>query len=321
MPTWGEILTEINTRWTDQQTGVVDLDGMRRNYLIALHQVTGRNTVTYYTDWMGSNSPDVSINLTDLHGLMEVFKDLDRSRGLDLLIHSPGGDPTAADSLVRYMRAMFDDVRVIVPVAAMSAATMWSLAADRIMMGRHSQLGPIDPQLVTPSGSVPAGAILRQFDRAKEECKADPSALSAWMPTLQQYFPGLLEMCDDSTRLSKTLVEEYLREHMFAGRDDRADLARVAAEFFANDTIHIAHGRGIRSEQLREYAIEVEDLEADSALQDAVLSVHHAYMHTLGMTPTQKITENQLGRAVIKSMPMMQMMPPGFPPTMPVPGQ
>lgn len=317
MPTWGEILVEIGDRWTSPE-GQVDLDGMRRSYIVALHEHTKRNVVAYYTDWMGKGG-DVSISLPDVHGLMEVFKDLDPSVGLDLLMHSPGGDPTAADSLVRYMRAKFDDVRVIVPVAAMSAATMWALSADRIVMGKQSQLGPIDPQLQTPQGMVPTGAITRTFERAQRECAQDPTRLSGWAPTLQQYFPGLLEICDDSTRLARTLAEEYLRENMFRGRASGADLARKAAEFFADDQIHIAHGRGIHRNQLLELDLEIEPLEDDDVLQDAVLSVHHAFMHTFGMTPTAKITENHLGRAMVRQQVQQQV--PMFVPSMPLPGQ
>lgn len=320
MPTWGEILVEIGSVWT-QPDGSIDLDGMRRKYVLGLHSLTGRNVVVYYTKWMQAGAPDTSIVLEDVHGLMEVFKDLNPELGLDLVLHSPGGDPTAADSLVRYMRQKFDDVRVIVPVAAMSAATMWALSADRILMGKHSQLGPIDPQLGTPSGMVPAGAITRTFERAQAECAADPSRLSGWMPTLQQYFPGLLEMCDDSTKLARSLAEEYLRDHMFKDAGNGEALAHAAAEYFANDLVHIAHGRGIHRDKLVSLELTVENLEEDDGLQDAVLSVHHAYMHTLGMTPSVKIIENHLGRAVIRQMPMQAQISFQNPMPMPQPGQ
>jgi hypothetical protein len=305
MPTWGDILVEIGEKWTAPD-GSIDLDGMRRSYVVALHEHTGRNVVTYYTDWMGKGG-DVSIALPDVHGLMEVFRDLDKDAGLDLIIHSPGGDPTAADSMVRYMRAKFDDVRVIVPVAAMSAATMVALSANSIVMGRQSQLGPIDPQLQTPQGMIPSGAITRTFERAQKECAEDPTRLSGWVPTLQQYFPGLLEICDDATRLARTLAEDYLRENMFHDSASGSDLARKAAEFFADDQIHVAHARGIRREQLEDLSLTIEHLEASDELQDAVLSVHHAYMHTFALTPATKITENHLGRAMVRQQQMQQM--------------
>lgn len=43
-------------------------------------------------------------------------------------------------------------------------------------------------------------------------------------------------------------------------------------------------------------------MEDDNKLQDAILSVHHAYMLTLSSTPSVKIIENQEGVALISSM-------------------
>ena len=278
---------------------------MRRHWMRELSSHTKRHTVVYAADFLSpvkANSPDQSINLGDMQGLMEVFKDLDVKTGLDLILHSPGGDPTAADSLVRYMRDRFSDVRVIVPLAAMSAATMWSLSADTIMMGQHSQLGPIDPQMNFGGRMVPAGAIKRNFEKAQRECAADERLLSGWVPTLQQYFPGLLEMCDDYSNLSKVLVGEYLAQYMFKGRSDAHALASAAADFFANDTLHMAHGRAIGRDKVATLGIEVELIEVDSVMQDLVLSVHHSLTHTFGMTPVVKIIENHLGRTWIRMM-------------------
>jgi hypothetical protein len=240
---------------------------------------------------------------------MEVYKDLPVSAGLDLILHSPGGDPTAADSLVRYTRSRFSDLRVIVPVAAMSAATMWALSADSIVMGRHSQLGPVDPQLGLSGGMIPAGAIRRTFLKAQEECAADPRRLSAWVPTLQQYFPGLIEMCDDFTRLSREMVQEYLTSFMFKRRKNKLALAAAAAAFFADDTMHIAHSRGIGRDKVKSLGIRVQNLEDDNALQDLVLSIHHSFTHTFGMTGAVKIIENHLGRSWVKVMPVQFQMP------------
>ena len=70
--------------------------------------------------------------------MMEVCRDLN-GPGLDLILHSPGGSAEATASIVRYLRRNFDHIRVFVPVAAMSPATMWALAGDVIVMGKHSQ--------------------------------------------------------------------------------------------------------------------------------------------------------------------------------------
>jgi hypothetical protein len=69
--------------------------------------------------------------------------------------------------------------------------------------------------------------------------------------------------------------------------------------------------------------LKIEKLEDDKKLQDLVLTVHHAYMHTFSMSPAVKITENHLGTATVLmgSMPHVfgQMPVQAFMPSNPVP--
>lgn len=242
---------------------------------------------------------DTSIGMVDMQGLMEVFQGIP-GPDLDLILHSPGGDASAVASLVHYMRSKFTHVRVFVPLAAMSAATMWALAGNEIVMGKHSQLGPIDPQLVGPTGAVPARAILQDFERAAQECGGDPGKLSAWMPTLQQYHPELLDTCRRAEDLARELVQNWLQDYMFVDYSDTKDKAKAAADFFADATLHKSHSRGIFRDEARKLDLNIIDLEADQSLQEAVLSVHHAAMHTVGSLPVAKLIENHLGRAFIR---------------------
>ncbi|MGH9021871.1 MAG: SDH family Clp fold serine proteinase [Acidimicrobiia bacterium] len=297
MPTWGEILTELQDPSNLLPNGAQDFDRVRRKYLGQLFALTGRPTIVYYTDWFGKGGPASSITLEDMQGMMEVCKDLP-GPNLDVLLHSPGGSPEATASIIRYLRTKFFHIRAFVPLAAMSAATMWALAGDVIVMGKHSQLGPIDPQMVAGAWTAPARAILRQFAQAKEECK-DPSLLGAWIPILQQYGPALIQQCEAAEALAQRLVREWFEKYMFAGGPDAATKAEHVAGYFANYEIHQSHSLGIDREQARSQGVRIDDLESDQALQDAVLSVHHATMHTL-QGPAVKIVENHLGRTYAK---------------------
>ena len=322
MPTWGEILVELHEPANRLPNGAPDFDGVRRKYLGQLFTLTGRPTIVYYTDWFGKGGPASSITLEDMQGMMEVCKDME-GPNLDILLHSPGGSAEAVASLVLYLRTKFSNIRVFVPLAAMSAATMWALAGDVVVMGKHSQLGPIDPQMVAGAWTAPARAILRQFEQAKEECK-DPSVLGAWMPILQQFGPALIQQCEAAEALALRLVREWLERYMFAGAPDASQKAEEVAGYFANYEVHQSHSLGIDREQARSHGVKIEDLEADQALQDAVLSVHHATMHTL-QGPAVKIVENHLGRTFAKVTQQlvlqMPMVGPGqvgpFPPGMP----
>ncbi len=76
---------------------------------------------------------------------MNVIYGLEKKKGLDLILHTPGGNSAAIESLIDYLREIFgNDLRVIVPQLAMSAGTMIAFSAKEIIMGKQSSLGPVD---------------------------------------------------------------------------------------------------------------------------------------------------------------------------------
>ncbi|MCH8938488.1 MAG: S49 family peptidase, partial [Gemmatimonadetes bacterium] len=142
MSNWNQILSEINKSH----------DQIRREYLKKLSDKTGRNTVCYYSGWLQKTGEQffnvTTITDEDKAGFMSCFFDLDKSLGLDLLVHSPGGRVSATESLIHYIREIFgDNIRVFVPQLAMSGGTLLALMGKEIWMGKQSNLGPIDPQL------------------------------------------------------------------------------------------------------------------------------------------------------------------------------
>lgn len=324
MPSWGEILQEF------QATAVVrggqpDADGIRRRYLAHLHSLTGRPTILYSTDWLRNPGPATTIELGDMQGLMEVCRGLSGPT-LDVILHSPGGSAEATASIVRYLRRKFEDIRVFVPLAAMSAATMWALAGDVIVMGKHSQLGPIDPQLITVRGPTPARAIIQQFERAKLEIQRNPAALGAWAPILQQYGPALLEQCEKAEELAKQLVREWTEQFMLRSVGDpieRATQAQAIADYFSDYDARMSHSLGIDRDQARSVNVNVVDLERDQNLQDAVLSVHHAALLTFSGAAV-KLIENHLGHAFVLQQAAVNLgmqLPGGLPVAIPLPMQ
>lgn len=327
MPTWGQLILEINEALAQHGPGAFDY--VRRKYLVLLSQHRQRNVILYATKWTqpGSEPGLVSITLEDVEALMEVVHGLDGQRGLDLILHSPGGSPDAAEAVVHYLRSKFADISVIVPQAAMSAATMLACASDRIVMGKHSSLGPIDPQFIigAPGGGAmahPAQAILDQFRKAQQDCR-DPSLLGAWVPILPQYGPSLLVQCENALALAQELVAEWLSSWMLKGERESADKARVIAERLADHTAFKSHGRPIHRDVARKMGLVVEDLEADQTLQDLVLTVFHACSHVFTATAAVKIVENHLGRAFVKQQVILpigvQSAPVQVPPSAPAP--
>lgn len=343
MPTWGKILQEIGEakRHLEGQAGPLRPDGpsphdvVRRKYLADLHAYTGRAVIVYASAYLenkdGVGADALSIGLGDQQGFMEAVSNV-TERELDLILHSPGGSAEAAEAINNYLRTRFDHIRVFVPIAAMSAATMMALAADEIVMGDHSQLGPIDPQftIFTPEGprSAPGQAIIDQFALAKQECQ-DPANIAAWLPILRGYGPGLLSQCEHQRRLAEEFVSLNLEKYMFGGQDGAADDAKRVAAWFADFSAFKSHGRRVSRDDALAQGVKVSVLEEDNTLQDKVLSVWHSYAHTLSGTSAVKIIENHHGRAWLNSVVQIQLAgPPGqlapargpAPGTAPVPG-
>ena len=303
MPIWSEILAELSR--TQKQGTPPDFDRVRRKYLLRLQQHTNRNVILYASGWLQKEEVPptlVSISDEDIQAFMEVTHGLGGGN-LDLILHSPGGSPEAAEAIVSYLRSRFSHIRVIVPQLAMSAATMIACAADEIVVGKHSFLGPTDPQipLITPLGRrlVPAQSVLDQFDRAKEEC-ADPEKLSAWLPMLSQYGPDLLVQSETSLDMSKELVRTWLENYMFKGFSDGAERAQHVSEWLADHKNFKSHSRHVSRSDLEDHQLSIVRLERDEPLQDLSLSVFHATTHTFTGTPAVKIVENHTGRAFIK---------------------
>lgn len=286
---------------------MLPFDAVRRKYIGQLFALTGRNTIVYATRWTDPSAipagaqASVSITDEDVQAMMEVVHGLPGNTPLDLVLHSPGGSAEATEAIVSYLRSKFSDIRVIIPQAAMSAATMLACSSNRIVMARHSSIGPIDPQI---GGFIPAQAVIDQFELAKEECR-DPAKFPAWAPMLKDYGPALLIQSRNALALSKDLVGAWLSQYMFAGRADAATAAKQIAEWLSNHNEFKTHGRHITRDRARAKGLVIDDLEADARLQDAVLSVFHAVTHTLSGTSAVKIVENHLGKAFVKQVQQM----------------
>jgi len=100
------------------------------------------------------------INLEDAQTIIAAIKDTPENIPIDLIVHTPGGIVLAAMQIARALRAHPARVRVMVPVYAMSGGTLIALAANEIVMGEFSVLGPIDPQLA----GFPAASIVKARD-------------------------------------------------------------------------------------------------------------------------------------------------------------
>lgn len=100
------------------------------------------------------------IDLEDAQTIIAAIKETPEDIPIDLVLHTPGGLVLAAMQIARAVESHKAKVTVYVPVYAMSGGTLIALAADEIVMGEFSVLGPIDPQIA----GLPAASIVKARD-------------------------------------------------------------------------------------------------------------------------------------------------------------
>ncbi|KIF60757.1 serine protease [Pseudomonas fluorescens] len=294
MPNWTQVLEEIIIK---QQTGGNGIDEVRRKYLGLLQAKTGRNVIAYYSGFLQKPGYTIGqINDDDKNGFMNAVHGLDRAKGLDLILHTPGGDLPAAESIVHYLRQMFGfDIRAIIPQIAMSAGTMISCACKEIVMGKQSNIGPFDPQL----GGLPAHGVLEEFEKAIQMVKADPQSTPIWQTIISKYHPTFLGECEKAIELADLVVRSWLVTGMFGGDQDAMTKAENIVLALNDHAGTKTHSRHLHIEDAMNIGLKVVQLEDDPELQDLVLTVHHSYMHTFANTSAGKIIENHAGSAIV----------------------
>lgn len=242
MGNWNDIGSEIDNEQKGAKNPHVVV---RHKYLSALSERTNRNTVAYYSAWLQKNAPQfeylIGVNDEDKNGFMACFHKMDFSKGLDLILHSPGGDISATESIIHYFRSKFaDDIRVFVPQLSMSGGTMIAFCGREIWMGSHSNLGPIDPQF----GGQPASLVIREFERAKADITANPDLANLWSPIIGQMTPTYLTMCEQSVLWCRDIAADALSTGMLKSHaDPKGRLKRLLNIFLT--LIHIRPTDGI----------------------------------------------------------------------------
>ena len=290
MPGWSEILNEI------AGAGPNGVDAVRHKSMKAFADYRKRNVIAYYSGWLQKpGAPNVSINDGDKNGFMATIHKMDRTKGLDLILHTPGGSIPATDSIVDYLHQMFENnIEVFIPQLAMSAGTMIACSSRKIYMGKQSSIGPFDPQY----RGVPCHGVIEEFETAISESSRKPSSLPFWRAIVEKYDPTFLGECKKSIQMAYEFVKNQLQNCMFAGKPNSKHLAGMVVGKLGDHKATKTHERHFNADFARSCGLVVENIENDQALQDAVLSVHHCFMHTFTFGRASKIIENGGGVAV-----------------------
>ena len=305
MPSWSDLLQELKEQedpnWAERKL---------QKYLKAISKRRANATVIFYASaFLQRPADQASITREDINGFMNALYEAPSDRGLVLILHTPGGDPNAVESIVEYLHAKFEHIEVIVPYLAMSGGAMISLASDLLLLGKQSQLGPIDPQFLIENTVYSARAIQEGFSKAKKDIVKDTRLAHLWAPILQNMGPSLVLEADKHLKYSQELVENWLYDRMLkctpGEKERRAKAANIAAYFNAEKTcdhgqVHV-HGQRIGAAKLEELGLKTELLEDNQGLQDDVLTAYHLMTLIFEMSNAFKFIASDMGKSWVKN--------------------
>ena len=290
MASWSELLSEANRL----ANPVEYLDARRQEFLTKVSEKTGRNVITYYSAWLTKPGlANLDIVDGDKNAFMQAIYQMDKTKGLDLILHTPGGDIAAAESIVDYLHLVFgDNIRAIIPQMAMSAGTMIALSCPTIIMGKESSLGPVDPQY----HGLSCQEAVDEFEQAVAEVTANPASLGLWQLRISKYTPTYLVSCKNALDWSKSYTKNWLARNY---KLDDASATEMSKPFVEHSETK-SHSRHISLEQCKKIGLNIVDLEKDSDLQNLILSLHHSYMIFFDKSIAFKAVENQLGARYLR---------------------
>jgi len=166
---------------------------------------------------------------------------------------------------------------------AKSAGTIFTLAADEILMGENSALGPIDAQIIGNGKRFSADAFLAGFNSIKEEAERKKRLEIAYIPILQNISPGEIQHCENAQAFSRTLVTNWLKEYKFkfwdvhsstgepVTEEDKRDRAETIAKLLCNHGYWLTHGRSIKISDLEDMRLLINNYGNNADLNDAIV--------------------------------------------------
>lgn len=218
----------------------------RDNRMALIRQIEGRRASRLLVAIWGDRRGHETIIASDSHPVFfEHLESFGRVEKIDVLLYSTGGQTLAAWGLANLVREFCTEMAVLVPHRALSAATLFTLAANEVVMSRLGQLSPIDPSITSPLG--PTVQMPNQPGQSRVvpisvedvvgffALAADSAKLNAGEPLLNifdrlasQVHPLALGAVYRSRQQIQTLADRLLSYHM-NGDTHKVDRERVVA--------------------------------------------------------------------------------------------
>lgn len=260
----------------------------RQELIKTIQELTGRKLLVYFANPFSSHA---FIDAMDIAPFGDLLHRISQDSEIDLLLQSPGGDIDKAEKIVYMCRSRCTSFRVIVPESAKSAATMIALAADEIVMGYTSELGPIDPQIITlVEGKLvqrPAKSFLDGLEQIKKEVEKNQGQLSpVYFPLLTHLDPSLIDYCVKAIERTKAFAKKWLMKGMCKG--DVESASRIAEELTDNQK-YLSHGSVIDWQEAIRIGLKITYLPPEEELWEILWRLYCIYLADLQTGPEGQV--------------------------------
>jgi hypothetical protein len=225
----------------------------------------------------------------------EIIEKLDQRSDRDALaifLTTTGGQAEVVEKLVEVVRRHYGLVYFVVPVAAMSAGTIFCMSGDKIFMDYSSSLGPIDPQVPDREGKflIPALGHLDKVKEIIEKSRANTITPVEFQWLLNQDL-AMLRFYEQARDLSIALLEKWLVQYKFKDWlthrtnnpgtpvtvGEKQARAYEIAKLLSDNAHWHSHGRLIGIETLKQTCrLDIDDFGGDEDLQRAIRTYNDA---------------------------------------------
>lgn len=267
------------SEYLEKQMSYDDLVKERKLQLYKISRIRKRDILVYASD---PNKGGVSaLDYSDILPFSDQLFTL-KGTEIDIILETPGGIAEVVEDLVGLIRSKYPKVGIIVPGSAKSAGTIFTMAADEILMGPQSALGPIDAQIMSNGKTYSADAFLEGLRKIKDEVNANNKLDLAYIPILQNISPGEIQHCENAQNFSKALVTNWLKEYKFkfwnehtstgevVTAEEKSKRAKEIASTLCNHGLWLTHGRSIHMSELQNMKLIITDYSVNKELNEAI---------------------------------------------------
>jgi hypothetical protein len=251
---------------------------MEKELINQIQSIRNSKVIAYIT---GDRQPVGSMIAEDaVRPLYEHLLSIGKNAKIDLLLYSRGGDVSVPWRIVSMFREFCDEFSLLVPYKAHSAATLISLGADKIIMGKKAELSPIDPTLTKatageitgPPQQISVEDVNSYISFIRERANInDQSALAQMVSILAN---NLAPLTLGSVYRQNSHIRLVARK-LLTSRKEKLDEAKINSIIETLTEKIYSHGHAIGRKEAQEIGLPIEM--SEEPLDNALWSLYLQY--------------------------------------------